>query len=179
MFGNLILLLRQLASFRGSGRRSSQQSQDSVGSVGEPQEVCAFVGGKDVTVPGRGSGCLSDGRRKEVLAQSRHNKPVDRACMPGVKSVPIKVPASLGSDLLISPSASPDLTPSELAFQPQIVTVLKKKKKKKILIKNKQLQTSLVIQWIGIHLPMQGTWVLSLVQEAWSTWSTCMERQSP
>ena len=133
-------------------------------------------------VPGRGSGCLGDGRRKEVLAQSRHDKPDDRACMPGVKSVPIKVSASQGSDLLISPSASPDLTPSELAFQPQIVTVLKKKKKKKILIKNKQLQTSLVIRWIGIHLPTQGTWVLALVQEAWSTWSTrstCTERQSP
>ena len=32
-----------------------------------------------------------------------------------------------------------------------------------------QWQTSLVVKWIGIHLPMQGTWVGSLVQEH----STC------
>ena len=25
--------------------------------------------------------------------------------------------------------------------------------------------TSLVVQWLKIHLPMQGTWVLSLVRE--------------
>lgn len=73
MFGNPILLLRHLASFRGSGRRSPQQSQGSVGHVGEPQKVCALVGSMDVTVPGKGSEHLGDGRRKEVLAQSRHD----------------------------------------------------------------------------------------------------------
>lgn len=44
-----------------------------MGNVGEPQEVCALVGSMDVTVPGKGSGSLGDERRKEVLAQSRHD----------------------------------------------------------------------------------------------------------
>ena len=36
--------------------------------------------------------------------------------------------------------------------------------------KQKQIRrTSLVVQWIGIHRPMQGTWVWFLVQEE----STC------
>ena len=26
-------------------------------------------------------------------------------------------------------------------------------------------KTSLVVQWLRIHLPMQGTWILSMVQE--------------
>ena len=32
-------------------------------------------------------------------------------------------------------------------------------------IKKKSLRTSLVVQWLRIHLPMQGTWVRVLVQE--------------
>ena len=35
----------------------------------------------------------------------------------------------------------------------------------KFLLIRPSVRTSLVLQWIGIHLPMQGTWVLSLVQE--------------
>ena len=35
--------------------------------------------------------------------------------------------------------------------------------------------TSLVAQWIRIHLPMQGTWVQSLVQED----STCHKATKP
>ena len=36
-------------------------------------------------------------------------------------------------------------------------------------------RTSLMVQWIGIHLPMQGTQVQSLVQED----STCRGQLSP
>ena len=32
-------------------------------------------------------------------------------------------------------------------------------------MKKLELKTSLVVQWLGIHLPMQGTGVQSLVQE--------------
>ena len=40
---------------------------------------------------------------------------------------------------------------------------------KSFAFKKKGCQTSLVAQWIRIHLPMKGTWVPSLVQED-STW---------
>ena len=36
-------------------------------------------------------------------------------------------------------------------------------------------RTSLVVQWLSIHLPMQGTWVQSLVWED----STCCEAIRP
>ena len=39
----------------------------------------------------------------------------------------------------------------------------------------KSYGTSLVAQWIGIHLPMQGTGVQSLIQED----STCLEAAEP
>ena len=35
--------------------------------------------------------------------------------------------------------------------------------------------TSLVVQWIRIHLPMQGTWVVSLIQED----PTCLKPKHP
>ena len=35
----------------------------------------------------------------------------------------------------------------------------------KLIIKKNQLGTSLVAQWLRIHLPIQGTWVRSLVQK--------------
>ena len=35
--------------------------------------------------------------------------------------------------------------------------------------------TSLVVQWIRIHLPMQGTWVVSLIQED----PTCLKPRHP
>ena len=35
-------------------------------------------------------------------------------------------------------------------------------------------KTSLVVQWVGIHLPMQGTWVRSL---GWED-STCLKQLS-
>ena len=38
-----------------------------------------------------------------------------------------------------------------------------------------EYRTSLVVQWLGIHLPMQGTWVLSLVRED----STCLRATEP
>ena len=38
-----------------------------------------------------------------------------------------------------------------------------------------QNRTSLVVQWLRIHLPMQGTWVRSLVQED----STCCQASKP
>ena len=41
----------------------------------------------------------------------------------------------------------------------------------------KELRTSLVVQWIGICLPMQGTWVPSLVQGD-STWHGAAEPMS-
>ena len=40
---------------------------------------------------------------------------------------------------------------------------------------NKHQQTSLVVQWLKIHLPMQETWVQSLVQED----STCHGKTKP
>ena len=40
---------------------------------------------------------------------------------------------------------------------------------------NKHQQTSLVVQWLKIHLPMQETWVQSLVQED----STCHTAAKP
>ena len=45
----------------------------------------------------------------------------------------------------------------------------------KLLKKKSLFWTSLVVQWIGIHLPMQGTWVWSLVQED----STCFRAAKP
>ena len=38
---------------------------------------------------------------------------------------------------------------------------MKNQKKKKTILGG----TSLVVQWLGIHLPMQGTWVRALVRE--------------
>ena len=38
-----------------------------------------------------------------------------------------------------------------------------------------QLWTSLAVQWLRIHLPMQGTWIWSLVQED----STCCRATKP
>ena len=35
----------------------------------------------------------------------------------------------------------------------------------RILIQKSLFGTSLVVQWLRIHLPVQGTWVRSLVQE--------------
>ena len=35
----------------------------------------------------------------------------------------------------------------------------------KLLLKNKVYRTSLVVQWLGIHLSMQGTWIGSLAWE--------------
>ena len=42
-------------------------------------------------------------------------------------------------------------------------------------MKNERSWTSLVVQWIGVHLPMQGTLVQSLVQED----STCQGAAKP
>ena len=44
-----------------------------------------------------------------------------------------------------------------------------------ILWMTDKLGTFLVVQWIGIHLPMQGTWVQSLVQEGF----TCHRATKP
>ena len=38
-----------------------------------------------------------------------------------------------------------------------------------------RLRTSLVVQWIRMHLPVQGTWVQLLVQED----STCLRASEP
>ena len=43
------------------------------------------------------------------------------------------------------------------------------------VLKSYSVGTSLLVQWIRIRLPMQGTWVQSLVQED----STCNEQLSP
>ena len=42
---------------------------------------------------------------------------------------------------------------------------LEKEKQIKPKIRSKEIGTSLVEQWLGICLPMQGTWVQSLVGE--------------
>ena len=39
----------------------------------------------------------------------------------------------------------------------------------------KRFKTSLTVQWLQTHLPMQGTWVPSLVQED----STCLRANKP
>ena len=41
--------------------------------------------------------------------------------------------------------------------------------------KKKRFKTSLTVQWLQTHLPMQGTWVPSLVQED----STCLRAIKP
>ena len=35
----------------------------------------------------------------------------------------------------------------------------------RILFKRRKDWVSLVAQWLGVHLPMQGTWVQALVRE--------------
>ena len=47
----------------------------------------------------------------------------------------------------------------------QIILILKTPFFKKWLIHKESLGTSLVAQWLRIHLPMQGTWVRALVRE--------------
>ena len=57
-------------------------------------------------------------------------------------------------------------------------TVISKVMKPKFLIscyQNTPIETSLVVQWLRIHLPMQGTQVRTLVQED----PTCREATKP
>ena len=70
--------------------------------------------------------------------------------------------------VLVSLEASPEMpTSSRVLIQPSpcmrvlLLTILGPK----FLLIRPSVRTSLVLQWIGIHVPMQGTWVLSLVQE--------------
>ena len=68
----------------------------------------------------------------------------------------------------------------ELSLTQMLFSFLLIKKKKNIYIYiyihiHTYVATSLVVQWIRIHLPVQGTWVVSLIQED----PTCLKPKHP
>ncbi|XP_059785447.1 DNA polymerase delta subunit 3 isoform X2 [Balaenoptera ricei] len=89
------------------------------------------------------------------------------------------IPDSPGAYEAESPSPPPPASPSPepvLKTEPEPPSVKgssgENKRKRKRVLKSKAfvdeegcIETSLVVQWLRVHLPMQGTWVQALLQE--------------
>ena len=70
--------------------------------------------------------------------------------------------------VLVSLEASPEMPASSWVLiqpSPHMRALLLTIWGPKFLLIRPSVRTSLVLQWIGIHLSVQGTWVLFLVQE--------------
>ena len=68
------------------------------------------------------------------------------------------------TSILTVPSPTPLLTQNNLLL-PNLKEGEGQRKGAEIRVQESLARASLVAQWLGIRLPMQGTWVRALVQE--------------